>query len=159
MCLTIYLSCKKLSDTLQYVNYATNSLNHIKSELRCGLYLFTMKNFNCSTYFRVYLHQTSISEVPANDFKRTASYVKDSGAVYSLPIESKMFSDYTGIVEAMERAKVGAISQIDKLIGKGEGGTEELYQYRNDHYNDLNFNLIDANIRKVESELKQKKIN
>lgn len=113
-----------------------------------------MKNFICSKYFRVYLHQTSISEVPANDFKRTADYLKNSGSVYSLPVESKIFSDYTSIIEAMERAKIGAISHIDRLIGKGEGGTEELYQYRNDHYNDLNFNLIDANIRKVESELK-----
>jgi len=114
-----------------------------------------MKNFDCPKYFRVYLHQTFVSEVRANDFKRTADVSKNLTPTYSLPADVDMFSDYPGIVQAMERAKMGAISHINRLIGKTSEVTDELFQYRKDHYNDLNFNLIESNIRRIESELNE----
>jgi hypothetical protein len=114
-----------------------------------------MAQFNCPKFFRVYLHETSISEMPANDFKRTAAFSKDVTPTYSLPSDTDMFYDYPGIVQAMEGAKTGAISHINKLLKKAGDGAEELFQYRYDHYNDLNFNLTESNIRKVESELKR----
>lgn len=112
-----------------------------------------MKNFKFSEYFRVFLHQTSVSEVPANDFKPTAFFSENLTPGYSLPADKDMFFDYPGRVQAMEQAKKGALSHINSLISKASDGSNELFQYRYNHYNDLNFNLIESNIRKVESDL------
>ncbi|HEY0894969.1 MAG TPA: hypothetical protein VGE15_00320 [Sphingobacteriaceae bacterium] len=110
---------------------------------------------NSTKYFRVYLHQTSITEVPANDFKAP---VKDRSKsltpCYSLPSLDGMFYDYPDLIQAMEGAKKGALSYIRQLTRRAKGGVDELFQYRHDHYDDLNFKLTESNIRRLEGELK-----
>lgn len=53
----------------------------------------------------------------------------------------------------MEKAKAGALSYINKMITEVEQGIKKLVQYRNDHYEDLNSNLLDVNIRRLEKEM------
>lgn len=93
--------------------------------------------------------------MPANDFKPIAEVSKNVTTTYSLPSDKDMFYDYPDMVQAMEGAKAGAISHINQLLRKADDGADELFRYRYDHYNDLNFNLIESNIRKTESELKR----
>ena len=69
---------------------------------------------------------------------------------FKLPPDDAMFTGYADKAHAMEMAKAGALKYIDVLISEGSKGIEKLKQYREDHYEDLNTNLLDANIRKAE---------
>ena len=44
-----------------------------------------------------------------------------------------MFYGYMDKVTAMEKAKAGALSYINKMITEVEQGIKKLVQYRNDH--------------------------
>ncbi len=92
-------------------------------------------------------NDTAVTEIPVNDFKPISA--KPSGAL-ALDRDSLLFSD---IGQAMEKAKDGARAYIAQLIEKGAEGLPELLQYRMDHYEDLNINLVDANIQKEECEM------
>ncbi len=104
-------------------------------------------------YYRVYKNETAVYEISDMDFKPglTAHFVR--GNIYSMPQDDKMFYDYTDRIEAMKKAKAGALCYIDSLITKAEDGIDNLKQYRIDHYDDLNINLIDSNIRRLEREM------
>jgi len=64
-----------------------------------------------------------------------------------------MFRAYTDRAMAMENAKSGALAYIQKMIMDVELGIAKLITYRNEHHEDLNFNLIDANIRKFKRQM------
>lgn len=113
-----------------------------------------MKNYICPKYFRVYLYQTTVSEVLPEYLRPVTARLLNSNPTYSLLSEDERFCDYPGRVRAMECAKKGALSHINKLI-KDRDGADELVQYRFDHYDDLNFHLTEENIRKIENELKK----
>lgn len=53
----------------------------------------------------------------------------------------------------MEKAKAGALLHINKMIAEITLGIEKLKSYRNDRYQDLNVNLLDGNIRKLEQQM------
>jgi hypothetical protein len=61
-----------------------------------------------------------------------------------------MFHGFLSRIRAMEYAKAGALKYISKLIDDGERGYDLLIKYREAHYEDLNINLTDKNIRKLE---------
>jgi len=63
---------------------------------------------------------------------------------------------YTDIGQAMEKAKACAQDCIERLIAGGTEKMAALLQYRMDHYEDLHINLVDANIQKMENEMKNK---
>lgn len=124
-----------------------------------------MKQQNYSRYFRVFKNDTVITEISTNDFQplKLRSSGKNwltgnSGEVlgvisdinYSLPPLGALFYGYRNRVEAMKAAKAGALSYINSLIDLGEAGAQTLRQYRIDHYEDLNINLLEANINYVE---------
>jgi hypothetical protein len=98
-------------------------------------------------YYRVDKNDTGVTEIPVNDFKPIRA--KPCGAL-TLDPDSLLFSD---IGQAMEKAKDGAQAYIAQLIERGAEGLPELLRYRMDHYEDLNINLVDANIQKEESEM------
>lgn len=98
-------------------------------------------------YYRVNINDTAVTEIPVNDFKPVNA--KPSGTL-TLDRDSLLFSD---IGQAMEKAKDGAQAYIAQLIERGAEGLPELLQYRMDHYEDLNINLVDANIQKEEIEM------
>lgn len=104
-------------------------------------------------YYRVYKNETTVSEIFDMDFKPGPTAHFKGGSVYSMPVDDAMFYDYTDRIDAMERAKAGALSYINSLIKKVENGIDDLKQYRIDHYDDLNINLIDSNIRRLEREM------
>jgi len=79
------------------------------------------------------------------------------GLQYSLPPDDDMFYGYTDKVTAMEKAKSGALKYINHMIKEVEQGIKKLVQYRNDHYKDLNANLLDANIRKLKKKCSSNK--
>jgi hypothetical protein len=60
-----------------------------------------------------------------------------------------MFYGYTTQVKAMEMAKAGALRYINSLIDLGEAGEKQLLQYRTDHFEDLEVNLVYANIETI----------
>jgi hypothetical protein len=101
-------------------------------------------------YYRVNKNDTSISEISVNDFKPVVP--KAAGKLSLLP-GMDTFCLYTDIGQAMEKAKAGAQAYIEQLINRGDDGLPELLQYRMDHYEDLNINLVNANIQKEESEM------
>ncbi|MEJ6980868.1 hypothetical protein WG906_10430 [Pedobacter sp. P351] len=126
-----------------------------------------MKNKkNFFKYYRVFKNDTSVTEVSDNDFKpfkkrwiikSPVNALKASPLNwYSLPVDAAMFYGYTNIIHAMEMAKAGALKHIEGLISQNAHGVTELKQYRIDHYDDLNVNLLDGNIRKLEKELNTK---
>lgn len=107
-------------------------------------------------YYRVYKNQTAVELVSFNDFILTFMPQRsNSGAVYTLPPDKEMFCACTDLVSALEKAKAGALVYIGRLIEQGDAGLAELLQYRIDHYEDLNVNLLDGNIREIEDKLKQ----
>lgn len=106
-----------------------------------------MNNSLCRQYSRVYQNETSVTEVSGNASELSpsdTSITVDS----SLP-DNNNWKDYSLRSEAMEMAKAGALAYIDELIGQGESGLGTLLQYRMDHYEDLNINLIYSNIENV----------
>jgi hypothetical protein len=127
-----------------------------------------MKNNHFIKYYRVYKNDTAVTEVSANDFKPVLRrrfkrglpviglmdvLCQMPGFQYSLPPDDDMFYGYTDKVTAMEKAKSGALKYINHMIKEVEQGIKKLVQYRNDHYEDLNVNLLDANIRKLKKEM------
>ena len=127
-----------------------------------------MKHHNLIKYYRVFEHDTQVTEVSANDFKPSKSKQFKRGwfidhpvnAIdsipshrYSLPTDGTMFYGYADKAQAMKMAKAGALKYIDTLIDQADRSAAKLNKYRTDHYEDLNVNLIDANIRKAENEL------
>ncbi|UOE49803.1 universal stress protein [Mucilaginibacter sp. SMC90] len=101
-------------------------------------------------YFRVDQKDTTVRVISANDLQAWRS--KSPGAVTLQPGAEKYWL-FTDIGRAMEKAKAGARAYIEGLIARGEEGRPELLQYRMDHYEDLNINLIEANIEKVKREM------
>jgi len=100
--------------------------------------------------YRVNKNDTAVTEIPVNDFKPVKSKV---AGILTLQPDAEAFCLYTDIGQAMEKAKAGAQAYIGQMIERGEEGLPELLQYRMDHYEDLNINLVDANIQKEESEM------
>jgi len=49
---------------------------------------------------------------------------------------------------AMEKAKAGALVYINQMVKEVERGIETGL-YRNDHYGDLNINLLNADINRI----------
>ncbi len=101
-------------------------------------------------YYRVNKKDTTITEISVNDFKPLKR--KPTGMLTLQP-GTEMFYLYTDIGQTMEKAKAGAQAYIEELISRGEEGRPELLQYRMDHYEDLNINLVETNIEKEESEM------
>jgi len=56
----------------------------------------------------------------------------------------------------MVKAKAGALNHMNHIIKEIEAGIRKLVQYRNDHYEDLNVNLLDANIQRIKKEMNMK---
>jgi len=123
-----------------------------------------MKNY--LKYYRVFKHDTAVTEVLVNDFKPvkakkglltggqqdvlcTIPYLE-----YSLPTDDEsMFYDYLEKHLAMEKAKSGALTYINQMINEIEQGIKKLMQYRLDHYDDLNTDLLAANIHRLKKEM------
>jgi len=127
-----------------------------------------MMKSNYTRYYRVFKHDTAVTEVSTNTFKPVTlkRILRESfsgnpvdvlctipGNPYSLPADGEMFYGYLTLVEAMEKAKLGAQRYIGQMIKEVEQGIEKLQAYRSDHYQDLNVNLLDDNIRKLEKEM------
>lgn len=130
-----------------------------------------MKKSNYTKYFRVFKYDTSVTEVSTNDFKPIRAEAKRRESLpgdfrdtlciipsnpYSLPADDCMFYGYSTRVHAMEKAKAGAQAYINLLTDRAEAGIQKLKQYRMDHYEDLNINLLEANIRRLEKEIQIK---
>lgn len=129
-----------------------------------------MKQNNFIKYYRVYKNGTSVTEVSANDFLprllSTKSVLTSGKPVdvlcsipsqqYSLPADGAMYYGYLDKIKAMEMAKAGALTHIEIMIKYVEDGIEKLRQYRYDHYQDLNFTLLEDNIRRLSTALNSK---
>lgn len=113
-----------------------------------------MKQHNFIKFYRVFEHDTSVTEILSNDFRHVASRRFDaaSSTLYSLPTDGTMFYGYADKPHAMEMAKAGALKYIDMLIDQGDKSAAKLQQYRYDHYADLNINLVETNIQEIEQE-------
>jgi hypothetical protein len=111
-----------------------------------------MQQHNFTNYYRVYQHDTAVTKVSANDFKQVITHIAFP-PVYSLPTDGTMFYGYLNQIEAMEKAKAGALAYINGIIQKVDEGIDQLKQYRVDHYQDLNINLLDTHIRRLEQEM------
>lgn len=116
-------------------------------------------------YYRVFKYATTVTEVSANNFVRLPAVQFKRGLPvgepvdvlisipyfkYSLPPDEAMFYGYLTKAQAMEKAKSGALTYINKMIADVEQSIAKLKAYRMSHYEDLNINLLDANIRRVE---------
>lgn len=122
-----------------------------------------MEKHRFNKFYRVFKNDTKVTEVSFNDFKPIGRAVEgqahtgslsgkmrlSSACVYSLLPENEMFYGYNRRVQAMEMAKSGALKHIAALIAEGPGSTEKVYQYRFDHYEDLNINLRDSAIKQL----------
>lgn len=120
-----------------------------------------MKKNNFMRYFRVFSQDTIITEISTNDFRplklkpvkknwlignTTEIYKAIVSVTYALPVGERLFYGYTTRARAMEMAKAGALRHINSLIDLGEDGEKQLLQYRTDHFEDLEVNLVYANI-------------
>lgn len=126
-----------------------------------------MKSYN--RYYRVVKNDTCVTEQSANDFTRVCTkpysiiwtnshpvkvYHSLAKQAYSLYPLNPTYHDYVDKVMAMEKAKEGALKHISSLISEAELAISTLQKYRIDHYEDLNTNLIDSQIRKLERTMK-----
>ena len=102
----------------------------------------------CFCYYRVFRNDTAVKAISFNDFKPVR--LNGSKPNFSLVADGEMYLEYESEVCAMEKAKEGALKYIECLIKQGAESRERLYQYRYDHYEDLNINLLDARIRTLE---------
>lgn len=127
-----------------------------------------MKQNSFIKYYRVFKHDTHVTEISVNDFlpvtthrfkrgwyteKPIEKFSSIPSHAYTLPVDAEMFYGYVNKIKAMEKAKAGAISYINQMIKEVETGINKLKQYRNDHYEELNLNLTDASIRRLEKEM------
>jgi len=111
-------------------------------------------------FYKVFKNDTAVIEVFANDFKpfgtlhqkiKTACNLHSAQCpAFSLRNDDDFFYGFLSRVRAMKSAKTGALAYIGKLIEEGERSNHLLLKYREDHYEDLNFNLTDRNIRNIE---------
>ena len=120
-----------------------------------------MEKHRFNKFYRVFKNDTAVTEVSFNDFRRVVLAKEPSsgsqvdelcsfpGQAYSLLPEGEMFCGYELKTHAMEMAKAGALKHIAALIAEGPLSREKVYQYRFDHYEDLNTNLKDSNIRRL----------
>ncbi|OOQ56593.1 hypothetical protein [Mucilaginibacter pedocola] len=129
-----------------------------------------MKNRSYICFYRVYKHDTVVTEVRSNDFKPRTSAKFDRGlpvahpeemngspqCYYELPPDELMFYGYLDKALAMEKAKAGALAYIGQMISDVEQGIKKLTQYRQDHYEGLNIDLLDAQIRKFRNSMNMK---
>jgi len=119
-------------------------------------------------YYRVFKNDTAVTEISANDFKPVTKVQFKGGMPvgfpvdvlisipyfqYSLPADGAMYYGYLNKITAMEKAKAGALVYINTMIADIEKGIEKLKAYRVSHYEDLNTNLLDARIRRVEQQM------
>lgn len=102
-------------------------------------------------YYRVDQHDTAIRQISVNDF-RPVRTGRITGPLFLQP-GSPTYWLFTDIGRAMEKAKAEAQAYIGQLIARGEEGGSELLQYRIDHYEDLNINLVETNVEKQEREM------
>jgi hypothetical protein len=112
-----------------------------------------LKKSGPRAYYKIYRvdkSDTAITEISANDFRNCSA--RPSGTLRLEP-GALQFSLFTDIGQAMEKAKSGAQAHIERLTWRGEEGLPELLQYRMDHYEDLNINLVEANIKQEEKEM------
>ncbi len=130
-----------------------------------------MKNRSYIRFYRVYKHDTAVTEIRSNDlrsysctkFKRGLPIEQPTDETtgahqfnYELPPAEQMFYGYLDKALAMEKAKAGALAYIGQMISEVEQGIKKLTQYRDDHYEDLNINLLDAQIRKFRNSMNMK---
>lgn len=109
------------------------------------------QNKSGNSIFLVYRNSTKVERTSINDFHKVSFIPKSK---LSLPLnKDTWFYGFYSRVHAMEYAKSSALKYIDLLIADGANSLETLKAYREKNYEDLNFNLIDANIRKVEKEI------
>ncbi|WP_184547185.1 hypothetical protein [Mucilaginibacter sp. FT3.2] len=101
-------------------------------------------------YYRVNKNDTALHAFSANDF-RPRPTVLTTICDYSLLPGWQGYYQYADIGQAMEKAKSGALNHIEQLITGGEASLPELLQYRMDHYEDLQINLVYSNIQLVEA--------
>jgi hypothetical protein len=111
-------------------------------------------------FYKVFKNGTAVTEVSTNDFKsfdavllkiKTACGLHALGCpAFSIRNDDHFFYGFLCRVTAMKRAKTGALAYIGKLIEDGERSGHLLLRYREDHYEDLNFNLTDRSIRNIE---------
>lgn len=121
-----------------------------------------MEKRSFNKYYRVFTDHTVVTEVSFNDFKPpiVRKTLKEISALhsgnkalavvwdtYSLLPEKDRYYGYLSKSRALKMAKVAALKVINKLIAEGPASDFKVYQYRFDHYDDLNFNLIESAIR------------
>lgn len=127
-----------------------------------------MKNNHFIKYYRVYKNDTVVTEVFVNDFKPVLARRFKRGILindakeerevipcleYSLLSGEGMFYGYLDKATAMEKAKAGALAHINQMTKDAELAINKLTQYRADHYDDLNVNLLDANIQRIKRQI------
>lgn len=124
-----------------------------------------MEKYRFNKFYHVFKNDTAVTEVSFNDFKNVApdltkEFQQATGLdeklpvpqlMYSLLPEGEMYYGYELKTHAMEMAKAGALKHIAALIAEGPESKEKVYQYRFDHYEDLNVNLKDSAIRRLQS--------
>ncbi len=130
-----------------------------------------MKNIPYTCFYQVYKHNTAITEIRSNDFRPGSGAKFKRGLpveqqadetaglhqfYYALPPDELMYYGYLDKAQAMEKAKAGALVYIGQMISEVEQGIKKLTQYREDHYEDLNVNLLDAQIRKFRNSMNMK---
>lgn len=101
------------------------------------------------SYYKVKIYDTAVVRVSVNNFSRPN--VLPAGQPCSLLPEKERFTGYLSLIIALEKAKAGALAYIEQLHKSGK--YQEIVNYRKAHYEDLNINLVDSNIRKIEQEL------
>ncbi len=127
-----------------------------------------MKRQNYFKIYRVFKNDTAVTEVSTNNFAPVVSrrfkiglpvlpaidvYCTFPCSEYSLLPDDEMFYGYLDKATAMEKAKSGALMHINLMIKEIDLRIKKLVQYRHEHHDDLNINLLDANIRRVKKEM------
>lgn len=114
-------------------------------------------------FYKVFKNDTVVTEVSANDLRPFGDALLQIKALcctnnshcpaFTVSQDEPAFCGFLSQIDAMEYAKAGALKYISELIDEGDAGKERLLQYREEHYDDLNFNLTDRHIRQIEMEL------
>jgi len=130
-----------------------------------------MRKYNYIKFYRVFKNETDVTEISVNNFipvapRKVNKDLAEKGAIdancsfpyvqYSLPSDEKMYYGYMDKATAMEKAKSGALFHINQMIAELDLGIKRLVEYRNDHYDDLNINLLDSNTQRIKREIYSK---